>query len=197
MTDSTEALPPTDEQLTIEDILGPEANAYRPLLKLWQEVLKGGDVARAERISPQTAVRLTGRYQDIGFADLPAYMELFYTHIDQMADILAYEISTDDQCLTYDNPEDDLEHNHEHYLNLLYGWQKCILGWELDWDCTDPDAAIALAAIAEVHTMFFGEVGLTSLLDQIRFEFTEEHQDQLRVELEELRDSWAAPAETV
>ena len=83
-----------------------------------------------------------------------------------------------------------MEHNSHHYLNVLLNWQKAILTWELDWDCTSPDAAVDLAALVEVHKMFFDGTGISSLLDQIKFEFTEEHQALLAEELAALKDSW-------
>jgi hypothetical protein len=64
-----------------------------------------------------------------------------------------------------------------------------VLGWELDWDCTDSAAGAELAAISEVHTMFFGDVGLTSLLDQISFEFTDMHRDALGMALLNYKES--------
>jgi hypothetical protein len=67
-------------------------------------------------------------------------------------------------------------------------WQITVLGWELDWDCMDPDAPAELAAISEVHTMFFGEVGLTALLDEIPFEFTDMHREALALALQSFKD---------
>ena len=72
----------------------------------------------------------------------------------------------------------------------MFSWQKVILSWELDWDCTSPSAAVEIASIIEVHKMFFGDTGMVTLLDQINLEFTEDMQQQLMVELEELKENW-------
>lgn len=193
MPDSTE--PISDDQLTIDDILNPEAMTYHPILQVWKEILAGSAQARKERVSPQAAVRLVGRYHDFSFSDIPDYLDLFYMRIDQMADLLSAEVEDDPEYTSYTSPEEDRENNATHYLNVIFGWQKLLLGWELDWDVLDHEAAIQLAVMAEVHQMFFGDTGLITLLEQIGFDFNDTHQEQLREELNALRAEWA-PVET-
>lgn len=104
-----------------------------------------------------------------------------------MTEILQAIIDADENCLTYTQPEEDLEHNNQNYKNLLLEWQLQMLRWELDWDCTSSDAAIELAAISEIHSQFFGETGLTSFLDNIQFEFNEADQQVVLDAFTELR----------
>lgn len=190
MTDNVET---TEEQLTVDDILNEAEKApYSPILKVWREVLESSKEVRKEKITPQWASRVTSAHNGVTFPDMPAYRDLYYQRIDELATVLQFEIDSDDECLNYTTPEEDLEHNGIHYLSIIIGWQKTILTWELDWDCTRDDAAIDLACIAEVHKMFFGETGLASLLDQIKFEFTEGSQQLLYTELEELKSEWEA-----
>jgi hypothetical protein len=181
----------TEDQLTVEDILSEaEDTPYNPVLKVWREVLESSKEVRKERITPQWATRVIAGHSGIQFEDMPHYRDLYYDKIDQLTDVLQAEIDTDDECLKHTSIEEDGQNNNTHYLNVIIGWQKTILTWELDWDCTHVDAAIELATIADVHKMFFGDVGLASLLDQINFEFTDDAQELLFKELEDLKQNW-------
>lgn len=185
----TENVETTEEQLTVEDILD-QAPEFHPILKVWQEVLDASQQVRKEKINPQWALRVVQAHTEMTFGDMPAYRNAYYARIDQLIESLHAEIDGDDECFNATTPEEDAELNSVHYLNILFTWQKQILSWELGWDCTAPDAGVQLAAIIEVHKMFFGEVGLVSLLDQINFEFPEAVQEQLMLELEELKQNW-------
>jgi hypothetical protein len=180
-----------EEQLTVEDIISEaKDNPYTPVLNVWREILEASKEVRKERITPQWASRITSQYSGVYFDAMPVYRDLYYDKIDQLIEVLQTEIDSDDECLKHPSPEEDKEQNSFHYLNIIIGWQKTILSWELDWDCTHIDAAVELAAISEIHKMFFGETGLTSLLDQINFEFNESAQQLLFMELEEIKKNW-------
>lgn len=180
-----------EAELTVEDILD-QAPEYHPILRVWQEILNASKQVRQERITPQWALHITTRHHDMHFQDMMNFRDLYYLSIDEMATALKFEIETDDECLKYTTPEEDVENNTFHYLNVIIAWQKLILTWELEWDTEAYDAAVQLAVISEVHKMFFGEVGLTSLLDQINFEFNEDSQNLLRDELKGLKEQWDA-----
>ena len=186
MTENTQEV-----ELTVEDILNDAKGAeFHPILRVWQEVLDASKQVRQERITPQWALRVVTTHADVHFSEMKDYRDLYYHSIDELADALRVEIETDDECLKVTSAEEDAEQNTFHYINVIIAWQKIILTWELDWDVDDIDAAVQLAVISDVHKMFFGEVGLTSLLDQINFEFNEDSQNLLRSELEELKENW-------
>jgi hypothetical protein len=181
-----------EAELTVEDILNDADKVeFHPILRVWQEILDSSKQVRQERITPRWALRVITSHPEMHFADMTDYRDLYFQSIDELAEALKVEIETDDECLKYTSAEEDAEKNTFHYLNVIIAWQKIILTWELDWDVEAPDAPVQLAVISEVHKMFFGEVGLTSLLDQINFEFTEDSQNLLRAELEELKENWA------
>lgn len=182
-----------EAELTVEDIINDAEQApFNPVLKIWLEVLDASKQVRREKINPQWALRVCTSHTGMTFKDMPAYRDVYYAKIDELTEALRSEIDDDDECFNVTSAEEDAENNSVHYLNVLFTWQKQILGWELDWDCTADDAAVELAAIVEVHKMFFGEVGLTSLLDQINFEFPDTVQEQLMLELEELKQNWTS-----
>ncbi|MGV0949424.1 MAG: hypothetical protein ACOYB3_02040 [Azonexus sp.] len=175
---------------TVQDILD-EANAapYHTILEVWREVLKPARTERTAKITPQWANRIVSTYRGLEFADMVKFRDHYFDKIAELEDILLGEIETDDECLNVTKPEEDVENNSHHYINVLTNWQKTFLSWELDWDCTDDCAAAELAAISEVHRMFFDQNGITALLDQIKFEFSDNDRDLLAAELQELRDS--------
>ena len=169
-----------EEQLTVEDILEEAAKAgYHTILEVWREVLKPAADEQYKRITPQWATRVIAAYPEIAYADMPAFRELYFGSILHLASILDDEISGDDECLNLTSAEEDVEHNTHHYLNVLFSWQMQFMQWEIEWDCTAPDAALRVAALGEVHKMFFDPMGLTALLDQINFEFTDTDRDTL------------------
>jgi len=167
-------------QLTVEDIIA-EANgaAYHTILEVWREVLKPADAERSKRITPQWATRVVGSFRGVTYADMPAFRELYFSKILHLASILDDEIASDDECLKVITPEEDVERNTSHYLNVLFAWQMQFMQWEIEWDAESPTAAIEVAALAEVHKMFFDPQGITALLDQINFQFTDTDRDTL------------------
>ena len=152
---------------------------FHPVLQVWREVLSNGPELAKEKVTPQWASKIVGTYTGVHFADMERMQELYFSKIGALAAILEYEINTDSDCLTYTTPELDAVENANHYKNLLRDWQLMFLQWELDWKTTDPEAAVELAAISEVHKMFFDPQGLTALLDQINFQFTDTDRDTL------------------
>jgi hypothetical protein len=179
-----------ESELTVEDILADaEATPYHTILELWREVLKPARDEQSTKITPQWANRICSSFQEVTFKDMPSFRRGYFSRIIALAELLDDEIASDDECLNMLSPEEDVEHNSHHYLNLLVQWQRTFLYWELEWDCTDADAATELAAISEVHRMFFDSTGLTNLLDQIQFEVTDTDRDMLANSLQELRES--------
>jgi len=164
---------------------------FHPVLEVWREVLANGPELAKEKVSPQWASKIVGTYQGVNFADMEEVQARYFAKIGELANVLDLEIATDKDCLTYRKPEEDAEENAVHYKNLLRDWQMTFLQWELDWKTTDPQAAVELAAISEVHKMFFGQTGLTAYLDNIKFEFNEQDQQDLAEALLELRDGQA------
>lgn len=185
----------TDQPLidqAIKDVSPADLNIDAPfhtILEVWREVLKPAQAAATEHITPQWASRITSKYAELKFADMPEFRDRYFAKIAELDGILYAVIEADEESLNQATAEEDVEHNSENYITVLTQWQITVLGWELDWDCTDPGAGAELAAISEVHTMFFGDVGLTSLLDQISFEFTDMHRDALGMALLNYKES--------
>jgi hypothetical protein len=163
------------------------APAFHPILEVWREVLKPAAAEGQKKVTPQWANKMVQSYPELKFADCNALRDTYYEKLQTMFEIVVAEIDEDEECLNAATPEEDREENGKHYKNILLHWQLRFLGWELQWDCTDGDAAIELAAISETHKIFFGDTGLTQFLDNIKFEFTEDDALEIAAQLEELR----------
>lgn len=178
---------PGDDEIQAFIEGGDEPN-FHPILKVWSEVLKPVDEEKTAKVTPQWASRTVSSHTELTFADMVTYRDDYFGRIIELRDILEDEIASDADCLTYSTPEEDLEHNGHHYKNLLLNWQMAILQWELDWETTDPDAAVKLASISEVHKMFFGPTGVVAFLDNIKFELPEADQADMAAALTELKE---------
>ena len=142
-----------------------------PVLKVWQEVLKSAAVDSTKGVTPNWSVQILSQYPGIGYADMPDMADAFFSLIAELEAVLNAEIATDGDCLSYVTAEEDMEHNRTHYLNILKDWQLAILEHELDWHPSHPFAAIEVAAISEVHKLFFGQNGITEYLHQSGFQY--------------------------
>jgi len=175
-------------EVTVDNVVEEAAAApYHTILEIWRGVLAPAARERENRVTPQWANRIVSGYQEIRFKDMNLFKDVYFSMVQDLAAILDEEIATDDECLNLTTAEEDCESNAFHYLNILISWQKQFLLWEMFWSTDSQSAAIDIAALAEVHKMFFGEQGILGLLDQIKFEFTDEHKGLLVNILEETR----------
>lgn len=161
--------------------------SYHPILQVWSEVLKPAEAELTAKVTPAWANRVVTSYTGVTFGDMEDYREALFTKLIALRDILLAEIGSDDECLTYATPEDDVQFNTGHYKNVLRDWQVAIMRWEMEWETTSPLAAVELAAISEVHKMLFGPTGVTAFLDNIKFEYTEADQADLTEALQALK----------
>jgi hypothetical protein len=177
----------TEKDTAVEELLDAAAAPYHTILELWRGVLAPAVGESEARITPQWANRIVSTYQGVGFADMTAFRAVYFAKVLDLAAILEEEIEQEPECLHPASAEEDRETNSLRYLNIMILWQSTFLLWELEWDPDSPAAGIEIAAMAEVHRMFFGEEGILGLLDQIKFEFTDEHRQMLVDVLEETR----------
>ena len=180
---------PSGGGMWIDTSEGGGEEEYRTILELWAAVLKPAEGELGKKVLPQWGSRIVGNYPEISFKDLNDFRDMYYRRVMDLADILDYQIATDDECLKRISAEEDAQLNGLLYRTIIIEWQKQFLTWELDWDCTHPFAAISLASMAEVHKMFFSPEGLIGLLDQIDIQFTDDDREALAEELQELKDA--------
>lgn len=181
------------DQAELAALLGkePEEGEYHTLLEVWTEILKQSNLEANRKVTMKWAQGIVSQYMGIGFSDLGRFTEKYFAKVQEMTDILAYEISTDEDCLKPSKPGEDIEHNEIHYKNLVNAWQQAFLISELEWDYASPDAALDIAALAEAHKVFFGQNGILSHLEAIQFTFTEEDATALAELLSETNAQYA------
>lgn len=188
MTDQT----PLDETVEFDvpddarELDPPEQTPYHTLLEVWRAVLKPArdGTARSQPVTPQWATKIVSTYPEVTFRQTVDVHHLMFDLIDSLGQILDDIIKDDDQSLTHASPQEDVENNSAHYIRVLTEWQTYMLREEMGWNPLDANASIFLAALSEVHGMFFGEKGLVAHLDAIGFQFTEDDQQNLQEALE-------------
>lgn len=162
---------------------------YITVLETWRELLKPGAKVLSEKPHPNWCIHMITSYVGLDFKDMLAVRDEITSRFELMRTILDLELDGDEECMKKASREEDIEENRAHYKNLIYLWQAQVQQWELEWDCTDPDAAITLAALGEIHKMFLGEQGLIRHLDAVQFPFDQSDQEELVGLLTEHRDS--------
>lgn len=169
---------------------GEKTPEHRTILEVWREVLAPAETERHHKVAPQWAINMVTSHVGITFADLNDFRDEYFAKVIELFDILLEEIATDDECLLRNTVQDDLLFNSQHYKNLLTNWQLQFMRWELDWECTQPGAAVTLGVMAEVHKMFFGQMGLMPYLSSINFDevYTEADQHALTAALQALKE---------
>lgn len=165
---------------------------YNPVLRIWKEILSPENIAHGSRVSIPWSNAILSKYHGMTFALMPAFVDRYHQIMSEMADALRVEIATDPDCLNWFSLEEDVEENRAHYIQMLHHWQKCLLVWEVIWDCGHPDAAAHVAALGEAGLFFFGETGLAAHLSQIGLEFDEADQQDLADELREYEEQLRA-----
>lgn len=167
-----------------------EERPYRTILEVWTAVLEPIAAERARRPNMQWSVRIVNAYPQVRYADMAPFKELYFAKAQRLADILQDSISVDDECLKRVDAAEDARYNGGIYRNVLTDWQKEFLLWELQWDADSEHAAVEVAAIAEIHKMFFDATGLVGLLDQIDLQFTDADRDALTAELQRVKEDF-------
>lgn len=176
------------EDLQALGVTTDEAPEFHPILEVWREVLSPAQAEMNKPVTPQWATRITSQYNEIRYADMPAFRDSLYGKLVDLLMVVKEEIASDAECLSYETPADDASENAPHYVEILTQWQEHMLRWEMAWDCTADNAAVEIAAISECHKMIFGQTGITAFLDNIGFEFTEANAVALSARLNAIKE---------
>ena len=166
---------------------GGQVPKFHTVLEVWREVLKHSVDERDAHVNAGWASKIVSSWPEVTYAQMETYRDTYFGLLIDAFDILEIEIASDADCLSYDEPADDAIENAAHYKNLILLWNMAFQQAELDWQCTQPDAGVWVAAISEANKAIFGPTGVTQYLDNIGFEFTEADQQQLSDALGEQR----------
>lgn len=166
----------------IEEMFAEEPT-QRTVLEVWTKLLESIDVSALDKVSIHAANRIVMQWPQLRFSDLPKYNTRYHEIFILMRDVVAEQVALHPDA--FENVSDDAVANHGAYVEIIFGWQAVILKLEHEWDASDPDCAIELAAIADVSSAVVGNQGLVEHLSQIRFQFDEAQQEAVTLRLQE------------
>ena len=185
-----------EDQLTDVDIEaiaaslneGEAPKMDRTLLETWVEVLANAEADRAERISPEAAMRALNQWPKMKMEEVSTYLDIYYNGLLELRQHIHDIIAEHPEALK--NIETDAVDNHDLYIELLFRWQLTIARWEIEWHVDNPVAYAEIAATVDVSGTFLGVNGLSSHLTQINLSFDDEEQaafaERLQKAVEEL-----------
>ena len=177
MTERTEEIVELMDE--VRDIVDGEPSVPEPtkrtLLEVWQHIFSNIEGSEKRAMNMQSSAQLISKYPFLEFKDVEPYLYEFNSRLIEMREVLEAEIALDPEA--FKHVEDDAEHNHHHYLNLLTQWQVLLEEWEKEWHPSDGSAEIEFAAIMECHAFVLGQNGLLPHLDQIGFDLTEDENE--------------------
>lgn len=165
----------------------PDNFEYHTVLQVWLEILKQENLELNRAITPRWATNIVSKYDEIRFADMPVYVEEYFDLVEACRDIIQSTVDKHTDCLVFNDAAEDALENAPLYKQILQDWQIEFLRRELTWNCEDPRAAVKIAALSEVHGVFFGETGLAAHLEVIKLEFTDDDQAELQTALDDFR----------
>ena len=155
------------------------------VLRIWQEILGNIEESRQERISPTLAARVVRAWSNMTIQEVPQYWALYYDLLESARTRLHNVLSAHPDAI--DQVENDAEENREVYLEVAFEWNDLLARMDEQWNCTDPEAHLQLAALTDVAGFLTGPNGLFDALSQpqVGFEFTEADQAALAKRLGE------------
>lgn len=169
-------------ELGTEETLELDPELTHTLLEMWMSVLENIESEAMAPLRPADAMSLLQRWPILKMKDLVPYQSLYYSHLLEMRDIIAAQI--DDKKEVYEHVEDDATYNRQRYVDIAMGWQLAIEDWEEEWTSEDEDAAIRLAALADVTNFTLSGMGLIAHLDQIGVSVTSEEMVEAKKKLQ-------------
>lgn len=169
----------TETPLTPQDIADLEAieNGEEPqprsLLEVWEATLANVDASAAEPISIHVATKVVASWPFLDFKDTARYHDLYHNTLIELRWKLHDLLVEHPEAKSWTGDE-DAEHNHGHYLDLLVAWHIALDDIEKNWRANDEDAAVWVAVVADVRAFFFSQMGLAGHLDAIGFSLSDD-----------------------
>lgn len=162
------------------------AEVKRTLLEIWNAIFDSLEANEAERISPETAVRVTQMWPLLTIQDVPLYHERYFARLRELRTTLHMFVADFPEAL--EHTEDDAEKNGDIYTGLLIDWQVRIQDWQLAWDVSEPTSHVQLAADADALNFTVGQHGMANHLSEIGFDFSEERQGRIVEALDDAKN---------
>ena len=185
MTNESIETMPEDVQEFLDAANAAPDTVEHSLLKVWTEVLSNIEAAMDTKLSMVSVNSITRAWPQIKVQEANAYHWAYHSNLLVMRRILEEVVASDEDALGRTG-SDDIEKNRKHYLELLTEWQRQIVRWEQDWDPTDEEAHVWLAAYLTVGEFFFGDQGLIRHLDLRGFKLSDDEAKAIWAEAQEV-----------
>jgi hypothetical protein len=142
------------------------------LLKIWGLLLDNVEKSSHERIPITVAAKVIASWPFLTFQETAIYHDVYHRILGELRDLLKYEVADKLEHLDWAG-DDDVEHNHEIYKDVLVAWHNQLDSYEEEWDASAEDSQVWVAAIADARAFFFSQVGLAGQLDAIGFSLSD------------------------
>lgn len=164
----------SEPQLSEQDLkdletLGSTEEPTRSLLEVWHKLLgEGVDAAAAAPISVHVASKVVASWPFLTFQETASYHELYHSLIKELRTVVLDAIDMHPDALGWVG-ENDAEHNHDVYKDILVGWHNLLDFYEDQWRAEDPESHLWVAVLADTRAFFFSQMGMAGHLDSIGF----------------------------
>ena len=153
--------------------LNPEEVATeRCLLEVWAAVLDSVEGVGAKPIPINVAAKVVASWPALSYQDTKRYHELYHRVLGEARDLLTDLLQENPDAKSWVGDE-DAEHNHGLYRDILVGWHNLLDDYEQEWRAEDEGSHIWVAVLIDVRAFFFSRMGFAGHLDSIGFSLTD------------------------
>lgn len=151
-----------------------EEPTQRTVLLLWGSIFgEGLAAAAAHPIDIHVASKVVASWPFLTFKDVSNYHRIYHELLADFGRRVHEAIQANPDAIGWVGEEDG-EHNHEIYKQLLVDWFVALGELEENWDSDGPYAAVLVAVIADVRAFLFSNMGLAGHLDEIKFKLSDD-----------------------
>jgi hypothetical protein len=162
---------------------GSEPEQPRCLLEVWRHLLSSAKTIGTEPIPVGVALKVVSTWPWLTFQETARYHELYHVVVSELGEALDLLLAEHPDALGWTG-EQDAEHNHELYREILVTWHLKLDTLEAAWRAEDDESHIWVAVIPAVRSLIFARDGLAGHLDSIGFSLTN---DEFIVALQEAK----------
>lgn len=157
----------------------------RSIAAVWVSLFENVETVSAQRIPINVAAAVAGRWPFLKIQDTALYHEYYHQLLGECGEVVRTVVEEHPGCLDW-HGDDDAEHNHPVYLDILVHWNILLDSYEEEWDAQAADSHIWMAVIPDVRASLFSAQGYAGHLDVIGYQLSEETFLSRRAELLEV-----------
>lgn len=146
--------------------------AEHSLLEIWSLVLDNVSAVAKQPIPANVAAKVVASWPFLTFQETAQYHLIYHQILEELGDDLSELIRKHPEAIGWVG-DDDAEHNHALYREILVTWHNQLDSYEEDWRAGDSNSHIWIAAIADTRAFIFSQMGLAGHLDAIGFQMSD------------------------